>query len=331
MKKAHPKGGNAGMAPALSSSRNASVVISAPMKSWICLFLVTAALTAHAAPRKAPAAKKASHALVQKAQRASAPVKKVSHAKPQRGVALASDKRRLATPPVQQAKASSLPTEEIRKTPDPTAALAGSAAAAGLAGASALTATVPPVETPVAAVEATAPRRTWQGLRESVTETASRMADKAHHAVDDATHNVADRTSDLVVHAMGFLGVPYRRGGNTVETGFDCSGFVRAMFQQTVGALLPRSAREQADATEVIDKQELRPGDLVFFNTMRRAFSHVGIYVGDGKFIHSPRSGSVVRVENMKESYWASRFNGARRVGEVDAAEMQAAITAKRY
>ncbi|OUL98956.1 C40 family peptidase [Variovorax sp. JS1663] len=125
---------------------------------------------------------------------------------------------------------------------------------------------------------------------------------------------VVDRTSDLVVTAIGFLGVPYKRGGNTAETGFDCSGFVRAMYNQTVGHLLPRRAEEQAAATQKIDRSELKPGDLVFFNTMRRAFSHVGIYVGEGKFIHSPRTGAEVRVEDMNGSYWQRRFNGARRV-----------------
>ncbi|PNG56171.1 Gamma-DL-glutamyl hydrolase precursor [Variovorax sp. WDL1] len=125
---------------------------------------------------------------------------------------------------------------------------------------------------------------------------------------------VVARTSDLVVTAIGFLGVPYRRGGNTAETGFDCSGFVRAMYNQTVGHLLPRRAEEQAAATQKIDRNDLKPGDLVFFNTMRRAFSHVGIYVGDGKFIHAPRTGAEVRVESMNGSYWQRRFNGARRV-----------------
>jgi hypothetical protein len=125
---------------------------------------------------------------------------------------------------------------------------------------------------------------------------------------------VVDRTSNLVVTAIGFLGVPYRRGGNTAETGFDCSGFVRAMYNQTVGYLLPRRAEEQAAATEKIDRSELKPGDLVFFKTMRRAFSHVGIYVGEGKFIHSPKPGAEVRVEDMSGSYWQRRFSGARRV-----------------
>ena len=132
--------------------------------------------------------------------------------------------------------------------------------------------------------------------------------------IDQVRQTVQIRASELVVNAMGFLGVPYRRGGNTAETGFDCSGFVRAMYEQSVGQLLPRRAEQQAEATQRIDKNELQPGDLVFFNTLRRAFSHVGIYVGDGKFIHSPKPGAQVRVENMGISYWASRFDGARRV-----------------
>ena len=127
-------------------------------------------------------------------------------------------------------------------------------------------------------------------------------------------HSVGEKASELVFNAMGFLGVPYRRGGNTVETGFDCSGFVRAMYHQTVGLMLPRSADQQAAATQTIEKGDLQPGDLVFFNTMRRAFSHVGIYIGDNKFIHSPRSGAEVRVEDMRLGYWQARFNGARRV-----------------
>jgi len=132
--------------------------------------------------------------------------------------------------------------------------------------------------------------------------------------IGQVRQTVTEKASDLVMNAMGFLGVPYRRGGVTAETGFDCSGFVRAMYQQTVGLILPRSADQQAAATQTIDKADLRPGDLVFFNTMRRAFSHVGIYIGDNKFIHSPKPGSEVRVEDMRIGYWQTRFNGARRV-----------------
>jgi cell wall-associated NlpC family hydrolase len=125
---------------------------------------------------------------------------------------------------------------------------------------------------------------------------------------------VGNKASELVVSAMSALGVPYRRGGNTFDTGFDCSGFVRAMYEQTAGLLLPRRADQQAAATQKIDRSELQPGDLVFFNTMRRAFSHVGIYVGDNKFIHSPKPGAAVRIDDMRLSYWNQRFNGARRV-----------------
>lgn len=127
--------------------------------------------------------------------------------------------------------------------------------------------------------------------------------------------NVANKASELVVTAMGYLGVPYQRGGNNFDQGFDCSGFVKAIFQQTAGLVLPRRSVEQAAATQPIEKSDLQPGDLVFFNTLKASFSHVGIYVGDNKFIHSPRSGAVIRVEDMNISYWNSRFNGARRVG----------------
>ena len=159
---------------------------------------------------------------------------------------------------------------------------------------------------------------------------ASAHAAPSNNAADDIERYLAERgivaqmeqvrqtvgttASDLVGTAMGFLGVPYRRGGTNADTGFDCSGFVRSMFEQTVGKVLPRRASEQAAATEKIDKQDLKPGDLVFFNTMRQTFSHVGIYVGDNKFIHSPRPGKQVRVEDMRDAYWERRFTGARRV-----------------
>jgi len=131
--------------------------------------------------------------------------------------------------------------------------------------------------------------------------------------INQISKTVGSQASDLVVNAMGFLGVPYKRGGSTTN-GFDCSGFVRAMYENTLGLVLPHNAKAQAAATEQIESSELQPGDLVFFNTLRKTFSHVGIYVGDGKFIHSPRSGGEVRIENMSDSYWRKRFNGARRV-----------------
>ena len=131
---------------------------------------------------------------------------------------------------------------------------------------------------------------------------------------EQVRQSVSNKASELVIDAMGFLGVPYKRGGNTAETGFDCSGFVRAMYKQSIGLILPRRAEEQAAATQNIEKSDLKPGDLVFFNTLKRTFSHVGIYVGQGRFIHAPKPGAEVRVESMSVSYWASRFDGARRV-----------------
>ena len=137
---------------------------------------------------------------------------------------------------------------------------------------------------------------------------------QARQSVADRAGAVTKKASDLVATALGFLGVPYRWGGNDAETGFDCSGFVRSIYAQTIGLMLPRRSDEQAAATQAIDRSELEPGDLVFFNTMRRAFSHVGIYMGEGKFIHAPREGAVVRVEELDGGYWNVRFNGARRV-----------------
>lgn len=134
-----------------------------------------------------------------------------------------------------------------------------------------------------------------------------------------ARQTMEDKATGLLTQAMGLLGVPYRRGGTSEETGFDCSGFVRHLYEQSFGRLLPRRAAEQAKATQTIDRSELKPGDLVFFNTMKRAYSHVGVYLGDGKFIHAPRAGQSVRVEDMRVAYWQKRFNGARRVPLDDA------------
>jgi hypothetical protein len=119
---------------------------------------------------------------------------------------------------------------------------------------------------------------------------------------------------DLVVRALSLLGVNYKFGGNTPETGLDCSGLVRYVFHEAAGLILPRRAEEISRAGEAIGREQLRPGDLVFFNTLRRTFSHVGIYIGDGRFVHAPSAGGEVRVESLSASYWRRRFNGARRM-----------------
>ena len=132
--------------------------------------------------------------------------------------------------------------------------------------------------------------------------------------IQDSVHQGASLAHDMVENALDLLGTRYRRGGTSSATGFDCSGFVRAIYEETTGLLLPHNAAAQAHATEKISKSQLKPGDLVFFNTLRRAYSHVGIYIGDGKFIHSPRPGQDVRIEELGMSYWAKRFDGARRL-----------------
>ena len=142
-------------------------------------------------------------------------------------------------------------------------------------------------------------------------------------AEEPATHSVeaqADAPRDaggiqkLISDALGLVGLRYRRGGTDAETGFDCSGFVGYLFKERLGLELPRTSRDISRTGEAVEKSELEPGDLVFFNTMRRAFSHVGIYLGNNQFVHSPRSGRSVRVEDMTDRYWSKRYNGARRV-----------------
>ncbi|WP_233556212.1 C40 family peptidase [Noviherbaspirillum sedimenti] len=125
-----------------------------------------------------------------------------------------------------------------------------------------------------------------------------------------------NRASEVALHAMSLLGIRYKMGGNTPESGLDCSGLVRLVFQQTWGTALPRTAEEISRVGEHVENHDLRPGDLVFFNTLRRTFSHVGIYLGDNKFIHSPSAGGKVRIESMDLAYWKNRFNGARRIND---------------
>ncbi|MBG0869141.1 C40 family peptidase [Burkholderia sp. 9777_1386] len=125
---------------------------------------------------------------------------------------------------------------------------------------------------------------------------------------------MAGKAGDVVVGALNMIGVRYRWGGNSPDSGLDCSGFVRYVFQDTLGMSLPRRAEEMSRVGEKVSMSNLKPGDLVFFNTMRRTFSHVGIYIGDNKFVHSPSTGSTVRVDDLDSGYWEKRFTGARRI-----------------
>ena len=125
---------------------------------------------------------------------------------------------------------------------------------------------------------------------------------------------VAGKAGDVVVGALNMIGVRYRWGGSSPDSGLDCSGFVRYVFQDTLGMALPRRAEEMSRVGEKVQMADLKPGDLVFFNTMRRTFSHVGIYIGGNKFVHSPSTGSTIRVDDLDDGYWEKRFTGARRI-----------------
>ena len=129
-------------------------------------------------------------------------------------------------------------------------------------------------------------------------------------AAREATHAGAE----LVIRSLSLLGVRYRFGGNSPDTGLDCSGLVRHVYQGAIGLVLPRRAEEISRKGERVTLDQLRAGDLVFFNTLRRAFSHVGVYIGDNRFVHAPSAGGRVRVESIDTRYWLKRFSGARRL-----------------
>lgn len=126
-----------------------------------------------------------------------------------------------------------------------------------------------------------------------------------------------DTNAELLLHALAFLGVRYQYGGTSPDTGWDCSGYVRHVFKEAIGVLLPRSAVDMGEHGEAVRRDALKPGDLVFFNTLKRAFSHVGIYLGDNRFIHAPTTGKAVQISSMSSSYWAQRYDGGRRIAAV--------------
>ncbi len=139
----------------------------------------------------------------------------------------------------------------------------------------------------------------------------------------------SDLAAEVVFRALSLLGVNYRFGGSTPASGLDCSGLVMYVFNEVTGLKLPRRSDDMSRVGGSIDKSELQAGDLVFFNTMRFPFSHVGIFIGNGQFVHAPSTGSTVRVESMNLAYWQSRFNGARRLlpGESMAMTPSSALT----
>ena len=125
-----------------------------------------------------------------------------------------------------------------------------------------------------------------------------------------------DNANALVMRALSLIGVRYKFGGNVPESGFDCSGFVRRVFSDALGMALPRSSYEMSRIGIEVAQRELHPGDLVFFNTLKRRFSHVGIYIGDGRFVHAPSRGKLVEIVALSDAYWTRRYDGARRIAD---------------
>lgn len=124
----------------------------------------------------------------------------------------------------------------------------------------------------------------------------------------DAPHN------ELLFHAVSLIGTPYRWGGSSPETGFDCSGLINYVFQEAAGLSLPRTTRGLSELPQTTPSNGLRPGDLVLFATSGKRVDHAGIYVGDGRFVHAPSTGGRVRIDDLQASYWQRSFNSARRV-----------------
>jgi len=165
---------------------------------------------------------------------------------------------------------------------------------------------------PAASVASTSPSATADSAVPAPPPTGlvGAMSAKMQSAADVVLRSAQDVTE----HALDLIGVRYKFGGQSPEKGLDCSGLVKYVFESVTGNSLPRSAREQAKVGEKVERDELQPGDLVFFNTRRAAYSHVGIYLGDNEFIHAPRKKSSVKIANLDGQYWKKRFNGARRL-----------------
>jgi cell wall-associated NlpC family hydrolase len=143
------------------------------------------------------------------------------------------------------------------------------------------------------------------------------------------TASWSSTAQEIILHAISQTGVKYQYGGINPDTGFDCSGFVRYVFQQAANLTLPHGARAISQVGTNISKNELQPGDLVFFNTLKSVYSHVGIYVGNNRFIHSPSAGGTISVTDMNDAYWAKRFTGARHIEAKDLAAVDPTKTTK--
>ncbi|RKR45415.1 C40 family peptidase [Paraburkholderia sp. BL17N1] len=143
------------------------------------------------------------------------------------------------------------------------------------------------------------------------------VANGAYHAPPPGFPNFVDHSigrEEISIQAMSLVGIPYRWGGNTPDSGFDCSGLVRYVVSRAASVNLPRTTADMSGRGESIEPDEIAPGDLIFFNTTGRAHSHVGIYVGKLRFVNAPSTGGTVRLDYLTNPYWAKRFDGIRRV-----------------
>lgn len=128
------------------------------------------------------------------------------------------------------------------------------------------------------------------------------------------TSRSSAQMNEVALYAMSLADTPYLYGGSSRENGFDCSGFVQFVYLNTLGLHLPRTSTEMSRLGMNLERSRLQPGDLVFFNTSRRPYSHVGIYIGDDRFVHSPSVGKRIHVASMQDDYWQQRYDGARRI-----------------
>ena len=138
---------------------------------------------------------------------------------------------------------------------------------------------------------------------------ATARAKASSHA---ARHAIPEKAQDIVLYALGLVETGYRFGGKNPEAGLDCSGMVSHVFDKAAGVRLAGSAADIAQRGRAVEAAELRPGDLVFFNTRNKSYSHVGIYIGDGRFVHAPNSNGKVRTESLEAGWFAARFEEAR-------------------
>ncbi|WP_196374820.1 C40 family peptidase [Neisseria gonorrhoeae] len=137
--------------------------------------------------------------------------------------------------------------------------------------------------------------------------------------VNRAPARRASNADELIGSAMGLLGIAYRYGGTSVSTGFDCSGFMQHIFKRAMGINLPRTSAEQARMGAPVARSELQPGDMVFFRTLGGSrISHVGLYIGNNRFIHAPRTGKNIEITSLSHKYWSGKYAFARRVKKND-------------